>query len=51
MEFIGVNPDLDYPLDPQQSRPVGFCQKCGREIYRDGTYLCRECEECLKQDV
>lgn len=41
---IGVNPDFDYLLDPQQKKPVAFCPCCGREIYR----LFQEtCDRCL----
>ena len=43
---IGVNPDLDYLLDPQQAKPVGFCIRCFREIYsRKFGRLCLDCLE------
>lgn len=45
MEFIGVNPDLDYLYDPQQCRPVGFCRKCGGELYVNGEELCSDCRK------
>lgn len=41
---IGVNPDYDYLLDPQMTRPVGFCENCGGEVYTPGERLCGECE-------
>lgn len=42
--MIGIDPNFDYLYDPQQARPTGFCQCCGREIYgmfRD------TCDRCL----
>lgn len=43
--IIGANPNYDYLLDPQQERPAGFCQICGREVYAEGEELCVECRE------
>jgi hypothetical protein len=42
---IGVNPDYDYLLDPQQARVFGFCEQCGGEIYKAGERLCYDCRE------
>lgn len=42
--MVGVNPDFDYLFDPQQTRPVGFCERCGAEIYGFGRELCYRCE-------
>lgn len=41
----GVNPDLDYLLDPQQARTVCMCVNCGREVYASGKNYCEKCEE------
>ena len=43
--IIGIDPDYDYLFDPQQARPVGFCEICGREIYAEGENLCSRCRE------
>lgn len=45
MPEVGVNPDNDWLLDPQRARPRGFCERCGREVYRFGTDLCDRCLE------
>lgn len=42
--MIGYNTDFDYLFDPQQQRPVCFCERCGREIYTAGKELCEDCE-------
>lgn len=46
--MIGINPDNDYLFDPQQSRPSGFCEACGGEIYGDG--ICLRCERRADPD-
>ena len=43
--IIGIDPNYDYLYDPQQAPVVGFCTRCGREIYAHGCELCRRCEE------
>lgn len=43
--MIGINPDYDYLFDPQQVPPVGFCERCGGEIYARGKDLCERCED------
>lgn len=45
--MIGYNPDLDYLHDPQQAIPLGFCERCGSEIWHQGANLCERCEEEL----
>ena len=45
MSIIGYDPDMDYFLDPQQAIPAGFCDRCGREVYEYGSYLCERCKE------
>ena len=46
MPGIGVNPDYDYLLDPQQAKAYGICERCGRrEIYAPGESLCYWCRE------
>ena len=45
MPEIGINPDMDYLLDPQMAVPAGFCEHCGGEIYAPGENLCDECKE------
>lgn len=42
--MIGYNPDFDYLYDRQQDKPVCFCQRCGKEIYRFGIDIHPECE-------
>ena len=29
--------------DPQQAQPEAWCQRCGAEVYRPDTLLCRRC--------
>ena len=41
--MIGINPDADYLLDPQQATPAGWCPVCGTKIWEDGQELCRRC--------
>lgn len=41
---IGADADRDYLLDPQQSRPAGWCPRCGAEIWDSGKVLCSRCE-------
>lgn len=43
--MIGINPDADCLLDPQQARPSGWCPVCKREIISKGHNLCSRCEE------
>ena len=43
-KIIGINPDYDYLLDPQQAEPQGWCPVCGGEICGDAE-LCRMCQE------
>lgn len=46
--MVGINPDYDYLYDPQQAPPVGFCERCRREIYRPGQEICDDCLEKMK---
>lgn len=41
---IGIDPDLDGLLDPQQCLPAGWCPECGAEIWEEGKELCARCE-------
>lgn len=41
---VGVNPDVDGLLDPQQRPPAGWCPRCGMEIWAEGKELCTRCE-------
>lgn len=41
---VGVTPDLDGLLDPQQRPPAGWCPRCGAEIWAEGKELCTRCE-------
>ena len=47
---IGVNPDFDFLLDPQQSKPYGYCIYCNREIYRPFTDICDACTMDVEAD-
>lgn len=42
-QIIGINPDYDALYDPQQVRPTGFCDVCGRELYRPFQQTCDRC--------
>lgn len=42
---VGINPDCDYLYDPQQARPVCFCERCGGEIYAGEKTICERCED------
>lgn len=41
---IGISPDLDGLMDPQQRPPAGWCPACGSEIWEEGKGLCVRCE-------
>lgn len=41
---VGINPDVDGLLDPQQRPPAGWCPLCGSEIWAEGKNLCTRCE-------
>lgn len=45
MSEVGVNPNLDHLLDPQQARVYGFCECCGRELYNRLSDLCWRCAD------
>lgn len=32
------------PADPQQQPPADWCARCGAEVYRPHTRLCRRCK-------
>lgn len=44
-QLIGIDPDYDFLYDPQQAPHFGFCERCGREVYRYGDVLCWRCME------
>ena len=43
--IIGIDPTYDYLYDPQRVPAVGFCKRCGGEIYHAGDELCERCKE------
>ena len=41
--MIGIDPAFDYLYDPQQAPVIGFCERCGCEVYHLGDELCERC--------
>lgn len=44
-------PETFWGRDLQQQPPWGWCDKCGKEVYKQGGRLCEDCKKTRRRDA
>lgn len=45
-----LNVRIDPLRDPQEKRPIGWCARCGGELYWEDGEICGKCQEEINHE-